>query len=522
MREDDRSKEGILNKLAALRERLAEAQRRKSEREHDGAKFRGLLEAAPDAILIVDGNGKIALANPQAEKMFGYTREELLGEPVKILVPDGIREKHISHRGEYADDPRARPMGGGRDLWGRRRDGSVFPIEARLSPLKLDKGFLSIAIVRDVTDRKRMEEALRESRERLQAILDNTTALIYVKDIEGRYLLINKRCERLFHLSNESIKGKTDFDLFPREMAEVYSANDRQVLSSGQPQELEEEAVQDDGVHTYISIKVPLLNRSGIPYAVCGISTDITERKRAEERLRVKKGLLEEKVREMDDFIHVVSHDLKEPLRGIEAFSGFLLEDYASRLDEEGRRHLNFLKQSAVRMKDLIHDLLNLASIARVKQSPKEVDLNQVLTGVRQDLEFSIRQKNVKIRTLTSLPTVSCDPTWMSEVFKNLLSNAIKFNRSAAPEVEIGVSEEGEFHVLWVKDNGIGIDPLYSEQVFGLFERLHRQEEFEGTGAGLAICKKVIEGCGGKIWVESQPGIGSTFYFTLPKRKVTA
>jgi PAS domain S-box-containing protein len=518
MLEEDKTKEGILNKLAALRERLADAHRRKSERAHDGAKFRGLLEAAPDAILIVEDDGAIALANPQAEKMFGYTREELLGKPVELLVPDHLWEKHVLHRAEYNAEPRTRPMGAGMDLWGRRKDGRVFPIEVSLSPLKVDKGFLAIAIVRDVTDRRRMEEALRQSQEQLQAILDNTTAVIYVKDLEGRYLLINKQYERLFHLPKESVVGKTDFDLFPKEMAEIYSANDRRVLSAGRPLKLEEEALQDDGNRTYISIKVPLLNQSGVPYALCGISTDITERKRAEENLRIQKELLEEKVKEMDDFMHVVSHDLKEPLRGIEAFSGFLLEDHSSQLDEEGRRYLNFLKRSAVRMKDLIHDLLSLASISRKGQCARDVNLNQILTEVQKDLEFSIRQKKARIRPLSPLPTVPCDPTWIGEVFKNLISNAIKFNRSDVPDVEIGVREEGGFHLFWFKDNGIGIDPLYAERIFGLFERLHRQEEFEGTGAGLAICKKVIEGCGGKIWIESEPGKGSTFYFTLPMK----
>lgn len=225
---------------------------------------------------------------------------------------------------------------------------------------------------------------------------------------------------------------------------------------------------------------------------------------------------LEEKIREMDDFTHVVSHDLKEPLRGIEAFSGFLMEDYAPHLDEQGKRYLNFLKQSAVRMKDLIHDLLTLASLSRKDPILQMVDLNQVLSDVQQDLAFSIQQKKAQIEIRSLLPTLSCDPTQIREVFKNLLSNAIKFNTAIPPRVEIAAREEGAFHLFSIKDNGIGIDPRYTERIFGLFERLHPHEKFEGTGAGLAICKKAIEGLGGRISVESAPGKGSTFYFTLP------
>ncbi len=225
---------------------------------------------------------------------------------------------------------------------------------------------------------------------------------------------------------------------------------------------------------------------------------------------------LGEKIREMDDFVHVVSHDLKEPLRGIEAFAGFLIEDYASVLDEQGKRYLNILKGSAVRMKDLIHDLLTLASLSRKDPVLQAVDVNEVLSDVQLDLEFSIQQKKAQIQILSLLPAVHCDPTQIREVFKNLLSNAIKFNTATLPKVEIAAREEGNFHLFSIKDNGIGIDLRYTERIFGLFERLHPQEKFEGTGAGLAICKKVIERFGGRIWVESEPGKGSAFYFTLP------
>lgn len=374
-----------------LRRRVSQLERRDLELRRAEARFRGLLEAAPDAIVIADADGRIALVNAQAEALFGYRREEMTGQSIDLLLPERLRGGHVEHRRRYQRDPRTRPMGAGFDLLARRKDGSEFPVEISLSPLKTDEGALIISIVRDVTEQRR-------------------------------------------------------------------------------------------GAHA----------------------------------LRTQQTLLEEKIREMDDFTHVVSHDLKEPLRGIEAFAGFLLEDYGPRLDDQGKRYLTFLKQSAVRMKDLIHDLLVLTALSRKEAAIQPVDLNRVVAQAQRDLAFAIREKGAEVRIASPMPTVVCDAVRIGEVFKNLMSNAVKFNTSTPAIVDIACRDEAATWVCSVADNGIGIDPRYHERIFDLFERLNPQEEFEGTGAGLAICKKVVEAGGGRIWVESRPGEGSTFFFTIP------
>jgi len=229
---------------------------------------------------------------------------------------------------------------------------------------------------------------------------------------------------------------------------------------------------------------------------------------------------LNENVREIDDFTRMLSHDLKEPLRGIEAFSGFLLEDYMETLDPEGKRYLRFLRQSALRMKELINDLLSLTSITKTGLALEEVDLNMLLKQVQQDLKFAFTQKNARLLLPSPLPILRCDPLQLREVFKNLLSNAIKFNTSSPPVIEVVCVEKTSQYVFSVQDNGIGIEACYLEQVLRPFERLHSQEEFEGTGIGLAICKKIIENAGGQIWLESEPKQGSTFFFSLPQGEV--
>jgi light-regulated signal transduction histidine kinase (bacteriophytochrome) len=270
-----------------------------------------------------------------------------------------------------------------------------------------------------------------------------------------------------------------------------------------------------------------------------GFFRDVTERKEAEKKLEDSNRSLEKRLSEinvlhkelektnqllgqsnvdLENYTYVVSHDLKAPLRAMRSFSAFLLEDYSEKLDKKGQDYLQRIADASSHMDTLIENLLLLSRVGRKFMEVEVVDLNQLLEEIVEDLEPSIQKSNGKV-VFQNLPAVSIQRTWMKELFMNLINNGLKFNKSKTPRVEVTYEERESGLLFKVRDNGIGIEEKYFDRVFTLFERLHTQEEYEGTGAGLAICKKIVQQFGGRIWIESQISRGSTFFFTLPKKK---
>lgn len=265
------------------------------------------------------------------------------------------------------------------------------------------------------------------------------------------------------------------------------------------------------------------------------IARDITDRKHAEVELKEWNEALERVVAErtaaleqratelaksnaeLEAFTYSVSHDLKEPLRTVEAFSQFVLEDYSDKLDDQGRDYLQKLANASARMKRLIEDLLALSRIGRRPDAPVAVDVGVVVSGIIEGMRAAFDEKRATIEVDDGLPLVAGDASRIEQIFGNLIANGIKFNASERPGIVVGMRRIEEAHaVFYVKDNGIGIDAQYHERIFGIFQRLHRREEYEGTGAGLAIVKRAVEALGGRIWLESALGDGTTFLFALP------
>ncbi|MBM3255070.1 MAG: HAMP domain-containing protein [Candidatus Omnitrophica bacterium] len=238
------------------------------------------------------------------------------------------------------------------------------------------------------------------------------------------------------------------------------------------------------------------------------------------EKLKEQKKLLEKANQELDSFVYTVSHDLRAPLRGVTAFAKFLEEDYLDKLDAQGKENLREIIKGTSRMNILIEDLLTLSRISRIQNPYEEVDIRGLIDSIIERVKFDIKEMKVELNIQEGLPSVRCDRIKMSEVFLNLINNAIKFsskNNKSHPRVEIGYADTGEFHQFFVRDNGIGIDPQYHQQVFGIFKRLNSSEEYQGTGVGLSIVQRVADDHGGKVWIESELGKGATFYFTIPK-----
>ncbi len=381
-------------------------------------------------------------------------------------------------------------------------------------------------------DRLGLERA-REDADRLLKVIDNTSAVIYMRDNDGRYMLVNRQYEQLFSIKRSEIVGLTDHDLFPPAMADDFRANDLKAFAHGAPIQMEEVAPHEDGPHTYITVKYPITDATGRAIAICGISTDITVLKRAEEkvrdlnteleqRVRERTAELESSTRELDAFAYSVSHDLRAPLRAVAGFGEILLEDYADRLDEAGREYLSRVLAATDRMGRLIDDLLDLSRASRVELSRQLVDLTRLAERVVAELRAAEpdREHAVQIGVEPGLQAFG-DPALVRLVLQNLIGNAWKFTaKKADARIDIGATVTDGEREFFVRDNGAGFDMRYREKLFVPFQRLHSFDDFAGSGIGLAIVLRIVARHGGRVWAEGELGRGAVFHFTLPESAV--
>jgi PAS domain S-box-containing protein len=371
----------------------------------------------------------------------------------------------------------------------------------------------------EVTDRVQAEMALRESELRFRNVLQEVHSVAvqgYRPDGTTQYW--NLASERLYGFSAQEAIGRNLVDLIiPPEMRELVAQALRYMAESGAPAPSAELSLaRKDGSRVTVFSSHAIVQIPGRPQELFRIDIDLTELKRAEQSL---KNTIEELARsnmELERFAYVTSHDLQEPLRMISSFAGLLRDTYQGRFDAKADEYIAFTLESALRMQILIKDLLAYSRIGAIPREMKPVGARQSLDAARANLKESAEAAGARI-THDPLPTVLADDLQLTQVFQNLLGNAIKYrDPGRAPEIHIGAEQASGFWQFSVRDNGIGLDPQYAGRIFEMFQRLHTREQYEGTGIGLAICKKIVEAHGGRIWVESQPGKGSVFHFTIP------
>jgi PAS domain S-box-containing protein len=497
--------------LTERKEAQAAVELLQEAREAD-AKFRALLDAAPDAMVIVAADGVIVLVNHQMEAVFGYSRTELIGQPIEILIPQKFREKHPSHRETYFGNPGVRPMGAGRELSGRHKDGTEFPIEVTLSPVETADGILVSGAIRDITERKRTEQ----QRARLAAIVDFSDDAIIGKTLDGVVTSWNGGAERMFGYAANEIVGTSISRLVPpgREDEERMILDS---LSHGEGKQFDTIRRRQDGRDIDVSVTIsPVRDSAGHVVGISKVARDITERRQTEKALAQAKSAAEAASGELEAFSYSVAHDLRAPLRGMSGFARILLDDYADKLDAEGKDCLQEIQSNARKMGALIDGLLSLSRVTRSDWRPARLDLSALVRTIAAACAAEAPGRELSLVVEDRL-SADMDPQLAQALFDNLIGNAWKFTANVpVAHIEFGAIEKDGALTLFLRDNGAGFEMAHAQKLFAPFQRLHTLAEFPGTGIGLATVQRVVHRHGGRIWAEGKVGEGAVFFFVLP------
>ncbi|MFZ6712877.1 PAS domain S-box protein [Undibacterium sp. TC9W] len=470
--------------------------------------FRQVVDAAPNAMVMIDRRGLIEMVNSQAETIFGYTRTELLGKPLEILIPSRFQRHHPSLRTGYFANPISRVMGRGRELYGLRKDGTEFPVEIGLNPIETADGIKVLSAIVDITERKRQEE-------RFRLVVEAAPNAMVMIDSRGMIEMVNAQTEHLFGYPRAELLGQPMEMLIPARFrsqhpdlrAQYFTSPSTRAMGSGR----DLFGLHKDGSEFQIEIGLnPIQTADGLK--VLSAIVDISERKRFTDELSRRN-------QELNNFAYVASHDLKSPLRGVDQLATWLTEDLAGKIDDETNEHLRLMRMRIKRMERLLDDLLLYFRAGQLGGAVEHIDFADL---VRDVFELCCPDQSFRLELQGEFPRCHTHKVPLELVFRNLMSNAIKHHDTKKGCIVVRSMPNEQWLEFSVSDDGPGIPAKHTERVFAMFQTLRPRDEVEGSGMGLAIIKKTIESLGGSIRLSANQPRGAVFNFTWPRNMAEA
>ncbi len=456
-----------------------------------------ILDKSTDALIVMNFQGRILYINDSAYRFLGLNSGygiDVASEPFNELIPQIIANKnHIF------------------EIQVTGKNGECFDLEINSHFDSLNGQSVIVSILRDISERKKIEQTIVHNETIIKALLNAAPESAFLFDNQGYLLTLNENAVIRLGTIPEQWINRHITQLFSKEVSLHRMKRIQEVVDTKKSVRFQDVR---NGLYFENTI-APILNPDGNVYMVALFAHEITEHKLAQAQILKQKEELERSNKELEQFAYVASHDLQEPLRKITSFITLLERRYKGHLDETADRYIYYVVDGAMRMQGLINDLLTYSRVGRQDKEQTIFDCNVVLSHILRDLEPMIIENDARI-SVQELPEIYGNPVQMRQLLMNLISNAIKFRRPESPIIDIRCELSETEWIFSVRDNGIGIDHEYSERIFEMFQRLHTKEEYAGTGIGLAICKKIVEINGGRIWFESQPGFETVFYFSWP------
>jgi PAS domain S-box-containing protein len=513
----------VVGVFAAARD-VTERLRLENELKAISGYTRSLIEASLDPLVTISPQGRITDVNKATELVTGKSRAELIGTNFSdyFTEPEKAQAGYLKvfSEGQVRDYPLTI-----QGSWGIIKTDVLY----NASLYKNEQGEVQgvFAAARDITESKQAEKAERQ----LAAIVESAEDAVISETLEGLVLSWNPAAERLYGYSAVEIVGKSVYIMVPEERRVELTDVMKRISAGEHVQHYETVRRRKDGRQMPVSLTVSAIkDNQGQVIGISTVARDITERKQTEEQIRQLNTRLEQMVEELtsavtnlersnqdlEQFAYVASHDLQEPLRMISSYTQLLARRYQGKLDQDADDFIGYTVDGASRMQQLINDLLAFSRVGTRGKPLGPVSSQAALDLALENLQAAIEENQAQV-TQDALPVVLADDLQLMQLFQNLVGNAIKFHSEKPPRIHVGVAAGEKEWVFAVQDNGIGIDPQYFERIFIIFQRLNKRDQFPGTGIGLAICKKIVQRHGGRIWADSKPGQGSTFYFTLPR-----